>query len=178
MKKLTKTTGEQYIRSQSDAQLAQFGHLNALITGLGPGTLKTHTGSIPAVALKTLVSNPYVLLPATGYNVWPVGFRYKLTTVGTIGVANVPLITSPYLTPIGDFFGSLGGGITATPTGIYQFEMVGPGGTNPKFPLVYNPATASIILTTIGADEPLANFTSPLLYALYYYEFDSNLQLV
>ena len=61
MEKFTKTNAEKYIRTTNDAQVAQLGHLNALMDNIqtSPTSLLVKEGSIPISQIVTMVSQGF-----------------------------------------------------------------------------------------------------------------------
>lgn len=71
MEKFTKTNAEKYIRTSNDAQVAQLGHLNALMDSIqiAPTNLLVKEGSISVAEITTMVNDSFPPPPVNSTHV-------------------------------------------------------------------------------------------------------------
>lgn len=175
MEKFTKTNAEKYIRSTNDAQVAQLGHLNAVVENFNdaldtlsatvpPFLLYAHTGTIPAAAWKSLNSNPFVLKTfETGVFILPTALVYQ--PLGSVGLITSNIYVRTLIMRTGNSAFMYGSAFPGNQSALYFLNAP----LSPDQPAYPNNSTSYNIILDADFDEPAA-FVGDVPYCLYYYK--------
>ncbi len=186
MDKFTKTNAEKYIRTSSDAQVAQLGHLNYLVSSIQSGSLQTISSTTLQSIRGTIDPSTIATILNAGGGIGSNIFNVPVTSViqgqyDLFSHAVIKITTGPASTGFNIFFGTaslfgdglyfnfvnITGGSDEAKQGVYLI----PNNTGHQINnFQINPFTPSPIAITFTTGLlPHVPLTSPLEYEVFYY---------